>query len=37
MADKTLTKDELLHTLNEIYTIEQQDKHGVLAIEIKII
>lgn len=37
MADKTLTKDELLHTLNEIYTIEQQDKYGVLAIEIKII
>ena len=37
MADKTLTKDELLHTLNEIYTIEQQDKYGVLAIEIELI
>ena len=37
IGDKSITKDELLHTLNEIYTTEQQDKYGVLAIEIKII
>ena len=37
MADKNITKDELLHTLNEIYTTEQQDKYGVLAIEIELI
>lgn len=37
IADKNITKDELLHTLNEIYTTEQQDKYGVLAIEIELI
>ena len=37
IADKSITKDELLHTLNEIYTTEQQDKYGVLAIEIELI
>lgn len=37
IADKSITKDELLLTLNEIYTTEQQDKYGVLAIEIELI
>lgn len=37
IADKSITKDELLHTLNEIYTTKQQDKYGVLAIEIELI
>ena len=37
IADKNITKDELLHTLNDIYTTEQQDKYGVLAIEIELI
>ena len=37
IADKSITKDEILHTLNEIYTTEQQDKYGVLAIEIELI
>lgn len=37
IADKSITKDELLKTLNEIYTIEEQNKYGVLAIEIELI
>ena len=37
IADKSITKDELLHTLNEIYTVEKQNKYGVLAIEIELI
>ena len=37
IADKSVTKDELLKTLNEIYTIEEQNKYGVLAIEIELI
>lgn len=37
IGDKSIKKDELLHTLNEIYTTEQQDKYGVLAIEIEFI
>lgn len=37
VADKSITKDELLHTLNKIYTVEQQNKYGVLAIEIELI
>lgn len=37
IADKSVTKDELLKTLNEIYTIKEQNKYGVLAIEIELI
>jgi len=37
IADKSITKDELLKTLNEIYTVEEQNKYGVLAIEIELI
>ena len=31
IGDKSITKEELLHTLNEIYTTEQQDK--ILAFD----
>lgn len=37
MADKTITKEELLKSLKEIYPKEKQDKYGVLAIEIELI
>ena len=37
IADKSITKDELLKTLNEIYAVEEQNKYGVLAIEIELI
>lgn len=37
IADKSITKDELLQALNKIYTIEQQNKYGVLAIKIELI
>ena len=37
IADKSITKDELLQALNKIYTIEQQNKYGVLTIEIELI
>jgi len=37
LADKCITKDELLDILNKIYPIEQQNKYGVLAIEIELI
>lgn len=37
IADKSITKDELLKTLNKIYTVEEQNKYGVLAIEIELI
>ena len=37
IADKSIRKDELLKILNEIYTVEEQNKYGVLAIEIELI
>lgn len=35
MADKSMTKSELLDVLQEFYTIEKQEKYGVLGIRIK--
>ncbi len=37
LADKTVTKNELLTKLNQIYTKNQQNKYGVLAIEIELV
>ena len=37
IADKSVTKKDLLDALNKIYTIEEQNKYGVLAIEIELI
>lgn len=37
LADQSITKEELLQKLNEIYSSEEQLKYGVLAIEIKLI
>ena len=37
LADKTMTKDELLSVLNEFYTEEKQRKFGVIGIRIKLI
>lgn len=37
LADKTMTKDELLNVLSEFYTKEKQREFGVVGIRIKII
>lgn len=37
LADKTMTKDELLNVLSEFYTKEKQQEFGVVGIRIKII
>ena len=37
LADKNVSKEKLINTLNEIYSKEEQDKYGVVAIEIEII
>ena len=37
LADKTMTKDELLNVLSEFFTKEKQQKFGVVGIRIKII
>jgi len=34
LADKSVSKEKLLKTLNEIYTKEEQEMYGVVAIEI---
>lgn len=35
LADKSVSKEKLIKTLNEIYSKEEQDKYGVVAIEIE--
>lgn len=35
MADKSMTKQELLNVLEEFYTREKQNKYGVLGIRIE--
>ena len=35
LADKTMTKDELLGVLSKFYTKEKQQKFGVIGIRIK--
>ena len=37
LADKTMTKSELLEVLGEFYTDEQQQKYGVVGIRLKIL
>ena len=37
LADKSVTKEELLDKLNQIYAKDEQNKYGVLAIEIELI
>lgn len=37
LADKTMTKDELLDVLHEFYTEDQQQKFGVVGIRIDLI
>ena len=36
LADKTMTKDELLGILSEFYTKEEQQEFGVIGIRIKL-
>lgn len=35
MADKTMTKEELLNVVQEFYTLEKQKQYGVLGIRIE--
>ncbi len=37
LADKTMTKSELLGVLGEFYTKKQQQKYGVVGIRLKIL
>lgn len=37
LADKSMTKQELLDTLSEFYTPEKQAKFGVLGIRLKLL
>ena len=34
LADKSMSKEELLNVLQEFYTAEEQQKYGVLGIRI---
>ena len=36
-ADESVTKEEILSVLNEIYTKENQDKYGVVGIKIQLL
>lgn len=36
LADKSITKDELLNSLESFYSKEQQIKYGVLGIKVKL-
>lgn len=36
LADKSMTKDELLKVFNEFYTKEEQNKYGIVGIKIEI-
>ena len=36
LADKTMTKEELLGVLSEFYTPEKQEKFGVLGIRVEL-
>lgn len=35
LADKSMSKEQLLHILEEFYTLEEQQKYGVLGIRIE--
>ena len=36
LADKSMTKQELLSTLNKFYTLEKQRQYGIIGIRIKL-
>ena len=36
LADKSMTKEELLNVLETFYTKEKQEKYGVLGIRLKL-
>ena len=36
LADKSMTKGEFLEVLKEFYTVEKQEKYGVLGIKIEL-
>lgn len=36
LADKNMTKEDLINDLEEFYTKEKQDKYGVLGIKIEL-
>ena len=36
LADSSMTKEELLEVLEEFYTMEKQEKYGVLGIRIEL-
>ena len=36
LANKSMTKEELLEVLEEFYTVEKQEKYGVLGIKIEL-
>lgn len=37
LSDKSMTKEELISTLEKFYTKEKQEKYGVLGIKIELI
>lgn len=37
LADKRMTKDELINALEQFYTKEEQQKYGVLGIRIELL
>ena len=37
LADKDITKEELLTVLNEIYSLEEQNKYGVVGIQLDLL
>ena len=37
LADKSMTKEELINVLEQFYTKEEQEKYGVLGIKIELI
>ena len=37
LADKSMTKDELINVLEQFYTKEKQEQYGVLGIRIELI
>lgn len=37
LADKSMSKEGLLHVLEEFYTKEKQEKYGVVGIKVKVL
>ncbi len=36
LSDESMTKDELIHVLEQFYTKERQEKYGVLGIRVEL-